>query len=239
MAKLLAVDGVSKAYRCGKPILDAASLWLDSGEIISVTGCSGGGKSTLARILCGVLRPDSGRAWLDGDLLLRPDGRYNTALRPQVQLIQQQPFAALDPRQPILDAVAEPLLVHRLVATKQEARLRAQELLADVWLGSELFSRLPSQISGGQAQRVVIARAMGVRPRLLVADEATSMLDMLSQAQVIGILRGLAEKNGLGILLISHDRPLVQAVAVRCYHLHNAKLTETDSSGTAPNPCNF
>ncbi|MEG0852958.1 MAG: dipeptide/oligopeptide/nickel ABC transporter ATP-binding protein [Angelakisella sp.] len=227
MIKLLAADGLSKAYRCGKPILDAVSLSVGSGEIVSITGRSGEGKSTIARILCGAVRPDSGRAWLEGDLLIGENGRYNHALCPRIQLIQQQPFAALDPRQKILDAVAEPILAHRLTKTKAEAYSRAEELLRSVWLPSDIYHRLPSQISGGQAQRAVIARAMGVKPRLIVADEATSMLDILSQAQVMGIFRELSKQQGIAILLISHDLQLVKAVATRGYHLSDQKLTET------------
>lgn len=227
MVKLLAVDGITKAYRCGKPIIDTVSISVDSGEIVSVTGRSGEGKSTLGRILCGAVRPDSGRAWLDGDPLFDAKGHYNVALRPRVQLIQQQPFAALDPRQRILDAVAEPMLAHKLAQNKAEALIRAEELLGSVWLGSDIFYRLPSQISGGQAQRAVIARVMGVRPRLIIADEATSMLDILSQAQVVGILRTLVQKSSVGILFISHDLPLVRAVAPRGYYLSDTKLTET------------
>ncbi|MEG0541720.1 MAG: ATP-binding cassette domain-containing protein, partial [Angelakisella sp.] len=96
-----------------------------------------------------------------------------------------------------------------------------------VWLPSDIYHRLPSQISGGQAQRAVIARAMGVKPRLIVADEATSMLDILSQAQVMGIFRELTKQQGIAILLISHDLQLVKAVATRGYHLSDQMLTET------------
>ena len=228
---MLEVCNISKAFKrtlspSREIVLDHVSLNIAKGEFVGITGKSGTGKSTLARIICGSLAPDSGEILLNGQLLVSPVSGFNKTLRRTVQLIPQQPFLALDPRQKIGQALAEPILAHKLAENPQHAEEKVKELLSKVWLHHGIVNRYPSQISGGQAQRVVIARALSLNPCLLVADEATSMLDTSSQAQIVQILRKLRQENGTSVLLISHDLPLVEALCNRVYHLKQSILTQ-------------
>lgn len=221
---LLEARDIQKRYK-DRRVLNGASLSVEPGELVSIVGASGSGKSTLARILCGTVRPDGGEALFDGEPLL-PNGRFQPALRRFVQLIPQQPYASLDPRQRVGDAIAEPLLCHGLAHGRRDARAQARRLMERARLDPALFDRRPGELSGGQAQRVLIARSLGVRPRLLIADEATSMLDVTAQAQIARLLRDLVERDGVSVLHISHDRPLVDAISDRVYEMRDGKLAE-------------
>ena len=143
-----------------------------------------------------------------------------------IQLVPQQPYASLDPLQCAQDAVTEPLCAHRLVKNTRQARERARELLLSVGLEEELLHRRPGELSGGQAQRVLIARALTLEPELLIADEATSMLDVTTQAQILRLFQKLRKERGLSLLLISHDRPMVDSVSDRIYQLTDGKMIE-------------
>lgn len=222
---------VSKSFRRGyfgkaERILDDISFTIHQGEIYSITGPSGEGKSTIARILCGTIRPDSGEVRYLGKRLLNEAMTFDQAYRRDIQLIPQQPFLALDPKQRVGEAIAEPMLAHHLVSSQEEAGKRVSKLLSQVWLDQEIAHRYPLQISGGQAQRIVIARSLALNPKLLIADEATSMLDISAQAQVIHILKSLNELQQLAILFISHDQALVQAISDRIANLAKGKLIE-------------
>lgn len=226
---MLEVEQISKrfvptAHTQMQEVLAEVSFAVGCGEIVSITGKSGEGKSTIARVICGLLRPDTGTVRYQGETLVSNTQRFNPAFRRDIQLIPQQPMLALDPRQRIGDAVVEPMLAHRLVKTREEAAHRAAALLAQVWLHKDIAQRYPAQISGGQAQRVVIARALGLDPKLLIADESTSMLDISAQAQVVQIFRSLCEQRQMSILLISHDMPLVKALSHHVYELSGGRL---------------
>jgi peptide/nickel transport system ATP-binding protein len=210
----------------GETPVAGVSFSVGDGEIVGLTGKSGAGKSTIARLLCGTLTADGGAVRFDGEVLLGPGQRYCHGIGRRIQLIPQQPFAALDPRQRLGDALTEPILCHKLVENRREAEERAGELLKQVWLDGDILGRLPSQVSGGQAQRIVIARTLAVQPRLLIADEATSMLDVSAQAQIFGIFRRLAAEQGISLLIISHDPALMRAAAKRRYHLAEGRLEE-------------
>jgi ABC-type glutathione transport system ATPase component len=226
---MLEARELSKSFRHSRrretPVA-GVSFTLGDGEIVGLTGKSGAGKSTIARLLCGTLSADSGSVRFDGEVLIEPGRRYHHGIGRRIQLIPQQPFAALDPRQRLGDALTEPLLCHKLAKNRRAAEERVRELLKQVWLEEDILMRLPSQVSGGQAQRIVIARALAVQPRLLIADEATSMLDVSAQAQIIGIFRRLAAEQGISLLLISHDPALMGAAAGRRYHLAEGRLEE-------------
>ncbi|MDR0863096.1 MAG: dipeptide/oligopeptide/nickel ABC transporter ATP-binding protein [Oscillospiraceae bacterium] len=225
---MLEITNLTKSFRragakAAETPLNGAEMRIERAEIVALTGKSGEGKSTIARLLCGTLRADAGRVTLNGEFLL--DGkRYNRDIGRVIGLVPQQPYAALDPRQRLGDAVAEPLLARRLVSSRTEAKTRAAQLFAEVSLGAELLDRLPSQVSGGQAQRAAIARVLGTEPKLLIADEATSMLDPAAQAVIINVLKSLVLTRGISVLLISHDPELVDNTADRVYALSGGKI---------------
>lgn len=221
---MLEVAGLTKSYS-GKSILNGVSFHVNEGELVSIMGPSGEGKSTIARIICGTVKADSGDVFMSGQSIFSK-GKFRPEFRRLIQLIPQQPFASLDPRQTVGDAIAEPLLYYKLVSGKKEARQKAQELLKRVLLSPALYDRRPGELSGGQAQRVLIARSLTVSPKLLIADEATSMLDVSSQAQIVSILRGIVKESGISILFISHDTALVKAISSRIYRLESGILKE-------------
>lgn len=209
-----------------KKILSDVSFHIQKEEFVSLMGPSGEGKSTLARILCGTVKPDAGAINFSNESLFTQKGNFNPKFRRNIQLISQQPYAALDPRQTIGNAIAEPLLFYKIAQNKADARKRAMELLKKVLLSPSLYDRRPGELSGGQAQRVLIARSLTVSPSLLIADEATSMLDVSSQAQIIKILKQLIRDEHLSVLLISHDYPLVTSISDRIYKLNHGELTK-------------
>ena len=221
---MLEVTGLTKSYG-GKGILNGVSLHVNEGELVSIMGPSGEGKSTIARIICGTVKADGGDVSMSGQPIFSK-GKFRPEFRRLIQLIPQQPFASLDPRQTVGDAIAEPLLYYKLVSGKKEARQKAQELLKRVLLSPSLYDRRPGELSGGQAQRVLIARSLTVSPKLLIADEATSMLDVSSQAQIVSILREIVKASGISILFISHDTALVKAISSRIYRLESGILKE-------------
>lgn len=219
---MLEVNSVFKSY--GKnEILNDVSLRINRQEAVSLTGESGCGKSTLAGIICGTVKPNSGSALFNGEKLFDDNGYLRN---PKIQLIPQQPMLFLDPKQRIFDALAEPLKVHKKTKGKAETEKRVKELLESVWLEEGILKRYPSQISGGQAQRVLIARALALEPSLIIADEACAMLDTISTAQIICILRNLIKEKEMSVLLISHDMELVKSFSQRNYHLEGKELSE-------------
>ncbi|MEG1165063.1 MAG: dipeptide/oligopeptide/nickel ABC transporter ATP-binding protein [Oscillospiraceae bacterium] len=222
---LLEASGLSKSFG-SKTVFDEISFSIGEKSIVSIMGPSGEGKSTIARILCGTLIPSSGRVSFKDQELLSAGNVYNKAFRREIQLVPQQPFACLDPRQRVGDAICEPLLFHRIALNRGQAKLKALELLKKVSLDTSLFERRPGELSGGQAQRILIARSLTVSPKLLIADEATSMLDISSQAEIITIFRRLVSEEGIAILCISHDRPLVESISDKVYSLTSGKLIQ-------------
>jgi ABC-type dipeptide/oligopeptide/nickel transport system ATPase subunit len=228
---MLEAVNISKSFnkmnnKGSRKVLDNIAFSIGANEAVSIMGKSGEGKSTIARILCGTIKPDSGRAEYNGQALFDKKGNYNGSLHTRIQLIPQQPFAALDPKQRVGDAIAEPLLYHGLAKDRTDADCQVAELLEQVWLDREIKKRFPSQISGGQAQRIAIARALALKPGLLIADESTSMLDVSAQAQIISIFSDLLKSKQFSILLISHDKALVEVFSNRIYHLSQGSLQE-------------
>ncbi len=222
---LQAVNLNKKFSQNNKNTLENASFSIEEGQIVSIFGKSGEGKSTIGRILSGTIAVDSGEVDFLGQKLLGKEVPYNKPLRRFLQLIPQQPYLSLDPKQTVGNAICEPLLFHKIVETKQEAKEKALELMESVLLPSELFSRLPSEVSGGQAQRIAICRSLTLSPKLLIADESTSMLDTSSQYEIINIFLKLVEKQKLSMLFISHDINLVKMVSDKIYTLDKGILT--------------
>ena len=199
-----------------KPVLTDLSLEIPDGAVCGVYGKSGIGKSTLAKILCGVSEPDSGSIFLDDVPLYDEKKRYNRKAGLQIQMVYQQPYATLDPRQRIGDGFRELISYHRF-APKGQERSVTEDALRKVNLKPDILSHLPHQISGGEAQRVAIARSLLFHPRLLILDEASSMLDVSTQANVLGMVRRQMAAAGGSILLISHDEGLVDFYCDQIY----------------------
>lgn len=195
----------------GKTILDGASFCVKEGETVGIYGGSGLGKSTIAKIVAGVLPADGG-SWTDLGL--------------QLQMIYQQPYGALDPRQTVGQCFGELIRYHKLAEGRENVRKLTLESLGQVNLGADILNRKPARISGGEAQRVSIARALLFAPKLLILDEATSMLDVLTQAEVLGLVKKTVTDRGGGVLLISHDAELVDYLCQRVYVLENSILKE-------------
>ncbi len=207
--------------------VDGVSFQLFPGERLGVLGESGSGKTTLGRTLLRLLPPRSGRVIFQGHDLTALEGEPLRRLRPHLQVVFQNPYAALNPRQTVGESLMEPLKVHRLAQSAAERGDRALEMLRAVGLKEEHFHRLPRQLSGGQRQRVAIARALMTRPRLLVCDECVSSLDVSVQAQVLNLLLDLQERFGLALLFISHDLAVVRLMSDRVLVMQQGKIVET------------
>lgn len=183
-------------------------MTIPDGSIIGVSGASGIGKSTLAKILCGVMLPDAGAVFLDGKLLVSPKEAYDRKRGLAIQMVYQQPYATLDPSQKIGAGLRELISYHRLTKNRQETEKLIADILAQMQLPAKILAHLPRQISGGEAQRVALARCLLLRPKLLILDEATSMLDVSTQANLLALVRAQMIPSGGSVLFISHDRAL-------------------------------
>lgn len=207
-------------------VVDDVSFAVDRGEIVALVGESGSGKTTIARCIMRLLAPNSGAIQFAGEDLLALRGRALRTRRRDFQLVSQDPYASLDPRLSIGDTVSEPLAIHQLVPRRQRAE-RVVELLNAVGLAADTAQLAPHQLSAGQRQRVAIARALATGPRLLVADEPVSALDVSVRGQVMNVLLELRERLGLALLLIAHDLALVGQVAERVVVLAAGRVVES------------
>jgi len=204
-------------------------LVLDRGAALGIVGESGCGKSTLARLLLRLIPPSAGRITFDGRDITALDESAMRPLRRRMQLIHQNPSAALDPRLTAEDAVAEPLRIHGVVSGRA-LRDRIAGLLAEVGLPPAFLHRFPHELSGGQKQRVCIARALALEPDLLVLDEPTSALDVSVQAQILDVLDALRTRRGLAYLFISHNLAVVRQVCERVAVMYLGRIVEEGSA---------
>lgn len=187
-------------------------LQLNRGETLGIVGESGSGKSTLARILVGLETPDRGEILFQGCSLERLTKKEKHGLHRKIQMVFQDPLAAMNPKMKIVDIITEPLLNYKQITSKQKEQ-KAKELLDMVELPRDILQRYPHQLSGGQRQRVCIARAISLQPDILICDEATSALDVSVQKEIILLLRKLQNKTKMSMLFICHDLALVQSIA--------------------------
>lgn len=225
---MLHVEAVTKKFRMGRGrlhrVLDAVTFTLQPHETYGLLGPSGSGKTTLARIAAALIPPDSGRVFWQGNDVARFSARQMRAYRKQVAITFQNPQASLDPKQKVLEALAEPLVAWGLVRSKKHLMDHVHETLEAWGLSEDVLARRPHELSGGQAQRVVLARSLSLKPQILIADEPTSLLDVSVQAQVLQTLRNHQEKDGLTIWLISHDEDLIRSFCHRVGVLNNGRL---------------
>jgi peptide/nickel transport system ATP-binding protein len=205
--------------------VENVSFDLAQGETLALVGESGCGKSTTGRSVMRLIEPRAGSVLLDGDDLMTLDAGALRDRRKLIQMIFQDPFASLDPRMTIGSAIAEPLLINKL-ANRREARDVAADLLRKVGLSPDMVNRFPHEFSGGQRQRIAIARALAVRPKVIVADEAVSALDVSVKAQVINLMLDLQVEMGLAYLFISHDMAVVERVSHRVAVMYLGEIVE-------------
>lgn len=216
----------------GTPILKGLDLTIEKGQIVAVTGESGSGKSMTALAIMQLLPEGSsysGRVVLDEvDVLTLPEEEMCRLRGNDIGMVFQEPMTALNPVKTIGDQVAETILIHKAMG-KSDARARAREVLDRVGLNAAQFplSRYPHELSGGQRQRVVIAMAIALRPKLLIADEPTTALDVTTQAQILTLLKGLVDDFGMGLLMITHDLAVVSDMADEIVVMRNGEVVET------------
>ena len=206
--------------------LNGIDMQIAAGETIGIVGESGSGKSTLARAIVRQNRPSAGVVRLDGQDVHALQGKDLTRFRQRVQMVFQNPYDSLNPRMSVREAVAEPLWRHG-IADRRSAYLRVDELLEMVDLPSALRDRRPRQLSGGQCQRVGLARALALKPQLLIADEITSALDVTTQAQILELLARLQREQKLTLLYISHDLAVVNSICERVYVFKGGRIVES------------
>ena len=205
--------------------VEKVSFALAAGETLSLVGESGCGKSTTGRSILRLVEPEGGTVLLDGEDVLQLDKARLRERRKAMQMIFQDPFASLDPRMTVGAAIAEPILLNRL-AGRIEARERTADLLQRVGLDADMAGRFPHEFSGGQRQRICIARALAVQPRLIVADEAVSALDVSVKAQVVNLLLDLQARLGVAFLFISHDMAVVERVSHHVAVMYLGEIVE-------------
>ncbi|MDG4785007.1 ATP-binding cassette domain-containing protein [Micromonospora sp. WMMD1102] len=206
-------------------VVEDVSLRVESGAILGLVGESGCGKTTLARVVTGLHRPESGVVRYTGIDVHRLRGRALREHRRHVQMVFQDPYLTLSPRQTVRQALTEPLRIHRIGDARTRSA-RVDELLDLVGLDQQVGARRPRQLSGGQQQRVAIARALALGPRLLVCDEPVTALDVSVQAKILNLLLDLRQQLGLACLFISHDLAVVRQLADRIAVMRDGRIVE-------------
>ncbi|MFX3619278.1 MAG: ABC transporter ATP-binding protein [Sporolactobacillus sp.] len=236
---LLKVENLKKYYPIKSGIfdkttetvraVDGVSFTLAQGETLGIVGESGCGKSTTGRMIMRLIEPTEGSVVFEDKNILTISKREMRRMRRDVQMIFQDPFASLNPRQTIGDIIEEPMIVHK-IGNRQARRKRVNELLELVGLSSYHAKRFPHQFSGGQRQRIGIARALAVNPKLIIADEPVSALDVSVQSQVLNLLQELQEKFNLTYIFIAHDLSVVRHISDRVGVMYLGKLVELSES---------
>ncbi len=236
MEKIVQLKNVSKTFPVGKTLLgrpdrfvhavNNVSFDINPGETFSIVGESGCGKSTTGRLINHLINPDSGEIWFDGKEISKISQDEMRPLRKDMQMIFQDPAGSLNPRMRVEELIAEPLLIHTNMS-KQERLEVVHELLGIVGLSAKHARRYAHEFSGGQKQRIGIARALTVRPKLIIADEPISALDVSIQAQVLNLMHSLQEKFALTYVFISHDLSVVEMISDRIAVMYLGFVTET------------
>jgi ABC-type microcin C transport system duplicated ATPase subunit YejF len=224
---LLKVDNVTFGYSSGKSVLAGVSLDIGPGDTIGLVGESGSGKSTLLRLLLGLTRPNSGSISFNGTALDPRNAQFMRAYRRQVQIVFQDPYSSLDPRQTVLSIVAEPL---RSLKIAGDHRQMVMEALVSVGLEPTILGRYPHEFSGGQRQRIAIARAIVAGPSLLLADEAVSALDLSTRIRIVELLKQLSAS--MTLVFVSHDIGVVAALCEKIVILEQGRIVESGDTKT-------
>ncbi len=236
MTPLMQVRGLRKAYtrthwwqkRLPFLALDNVDLAIQSGQTMALVGESGSGKTTLAMCLVALERPDSGEIWFEGRNLLAPGAKDKTSAGPEIQLVFQDSAGALNPRMSAAQIIEEPLLIRRRGSSKERSKL-VLEMMDQVGLSPKWKGRLPHQFSGGQRQRLAIARALILKPKLVILDEALTGLDLSIQGQIMNLLLDLQALEALSYLYISHNLEFAAQVADEIAVMYQGRIVERAS----------
>jgi len=230
---LLEVKDLVKDYTVGRGrrkevhrAVDHVSFDVAEGEVLGLVGESGSGKSTTARCLLRLIEPTSGEVRFAGTNVLMDGGHAAKELRSQMQMVFQDPYSSLDPRMRVEDIIAEGMIIHGTYKSKSQRRDRVVELLDLVGLRADQLRRRPVQFSGGERQRIGIARALALNPRFLVCDEPVASLDVSIQAQILNLFKKLQQELSLTILYIAHDLATVRFLCDRVAVMHNGVIQE-------------
>jgi oligopeptide transport system ATP-binding protein len=219
-------EGLVFAKRIGEVrAVDGISLTLNRGDVLGLVGESGCGKSTLARTILRLVPLTEGTVILNGKNLGDLSTRELRKIRPEAQMIFQDPYASLNPRMTVFDAIAEPLRVHRK-AKSRDLTTRVSELMEMVGLAPRFMRKYPHEFSGGQRQRIAIARTLALEPELIIADEPVSALDVSVQAQILNLIAELCRTRGLTLIFITHDLAVVRHVAKRIAVMYLGRIVE-------------
>ncbi len=216
---------IVKRQRGAVKAVDGITLNLGRGEVLGLVGESGCGKSTLARTILQLIPPTAGTITLEGRNLTQGDSDTIRQARRQLQMVFQDPFASLNPRMTVFATLAEPFLVHK-VCPPGEVHTRVASLMKLVGLAPRFMQKYPHEFSGGQRQRIAIARALALEPRVIVADEPVSALDVSIQAQILNLLASLVRKMGLSLIFIAHDLSVVKHISDRIAVMYLGKIVE-------------
>ena len=227
--KILEVKHLKKYFQTPRGLLhavDDVSFSIERGHTLGVVGESGCGKSTTGRCILRLIEPTSGEVTFDGKDVLHTSPKEMKALRKDMQIIFQDPYASLDPRKSVSQIISEPIIVNKLLTNKQDIENRIFELMETVGLAERLVNTYPHELDGGRRQRIGIARALALNPKFIVCDEPVSALDVSIQAQILNLLQDLQEKMGLTYMFIPHDLSVVNHFSDEIAVMYLGQLVE-------------